>query len=1175
MRIERVALTGFKSFFEKTVFNFHSGITAIVGPNGCGKSNIVDAFRWVLGEQSAKSLRGDRMEDVIFSGSAAKKPKGMAEITLTMSGVNNGSSSESGELSVTRRLYRSGESEYLMNKIPCRLKDIRNIFLDTGLELKTYSILEQGKIDGILNSKPQERRFLIEEVAGVMKYNVRKAEALSKLESSRSNLQRLQDIITEVKRQINSIERYAKKAERYKRLFDEIKDIEIKVAVRDVALFKEELVSLAGSEIRLKDSEAELSTSLHSSDALIQEKKLLCVEKEKELENVQNKVNSAEKGFIEEEGGISLLKSDCENLKGRRQRLLVRDNEIKDTIEDIHARIKNIEHVSTEIDLELSTLEKTLDSKNEELSGLEGGIKDLEQDLELKRKSIFNKADEISSLKNEINSLSLIIENLDKKEKKNAEDIEALKSAISSISGSLKEADTKFNNLGAGLKDKLKMKESLLEDMNRQKKELTAGEEVLYRDREELAAMISRADSLKELNAGGKKAVKDNVKILCQVADIFDTLPEHETAIEAVLGEKLNVAVVDDRSAIEKALKLIKDENISRSGFIQANASPAMDSASYTTLSSDSIVAKAIDVVKVREGFSRIAELLLSDVVIVKNLNTAFDLWLKPGSAVSNGSYPRYFVTLDGEVLESSGIVFGGIEKGVLKIKREVRELEKNIESRNAAIISAENSVVSLKDGISDVERNLLSLDEEISLMEKSFHELEIQINGKREEEAALRKRLEFISAELMQEQKEKESTGRTLKEKTDLSKTFDEEKLSIEKEMVEIQENIGNKKSLFETLRSALTETMLSRTAIKEKIDSYLREGDRLRSELSGIEKKKEEMSAEHNDILTSAREKEEEIVKKEEVLKSSVVLIDELRKKSLEIKEILDAKTSELNLIEKQQKSYANELSSIRKELSGVEVKKTELSLKLGHIKEDIKKTYSIEIDTLTGEQSHAVQLLPEEEEKLLGLREKLQGIGPVNLGTLEELEELKTRYDFLTNQQSDLLQSVESLQETILKINRTTQKKLTEAFEALNVKFKEVFTILFGKGRAELILTEESILDAGIDVIAQPPGKKLQNLMLLSGGEKALTALSLLFAGFMIKPTPLCLLDEVDAPLDESNTDRFTSLLKGLSKNIQFIAITHNRRTMEVADYIYGVTMEEPGISKIVSMHLAEIV
>jgi chromosome segregation protein len=1172
MRIDRINLIGFKSFSEKTSFNFHPGLTAIVGPNGCGKSNIVDAFKWVLGEQSAKSLRGDSMEDVIFTGSAIKKPKGMAEVTLMLSGMGNGDSSAEGQVSVTRRLYRSGESEYMMNKIPCRLKDIKNLFLDTGLELKAYSILEQGRIDVILNSKPKERRFLIEEVAGVMKYNIRKTEALQKLETSRSNLQRLQDIVTEVKRQINSIDRYAKRAQRYKRLFDEIRDIEIKIAVRDTAVMGEELDTILSSEKNMKSRETELSTSIHSSDALIAEKKLQCVEQEKAIEEVQNTLHVTEREFVEEEGRISVVKSDCENLEGRLQRLRIREGELTDTGQSLHNQIGEVGQRNKELDTELVTIDEIVNAKNNELSALEHDIADIEQNLELKRRAVFHKTEEISDVKNEINNLTLIKEGLERKERKTVEDMKLIKNNISSVAAVLKEMSDEIHGLDAELKTRSRTKENLLNDLQNRKKELEEREEELYRDREDLAAMSSREESLKELDSAGESAVKDNVKILCQVADIFDARPEHETAIEAVLGDKLKAAVVDDQNEIKRALQFIREHKISRSGFIPVNISSIQQSPSGAVPSAH-VIGRALDFVSVKEGFQKVAVSLLNDVMIVENLDTAFDLWHKALSPSGNSQEVTCYVTLDGEVLEPSGIVSGGVERGVLKIKREIRELRKSIEKKQSHIVLAEKNVSNLKNDIAVLERNIASEESERTEKEKSYHELQLKRANMEEEEKEQRKRLDFLSAELKEDKKEKDRTGQGLDEKNKQFGTLENERHSIEEDVRVLQDNLGNKKNMLEGLRDDLTVNMLSRTALKEKKDSLVREHERLHLELGDLEKKKEQMSDEYRGIDTDISQKKEEIKQKQDALTSSVVTIGELKDKFSRLKEVLEARTAELTHMERQQKTYVDELTAARKELAQVEVKKTELSMGIDHIKDNIEKIYSTDIDHVTGEHDQPETLVVEEEEKLPGLRQKLQEIGPVNLGTLEELEELRTRYDFLTKQQDDLLQSIESLQETISKINRTTKKKLSDAFEALNEKFKEVFTVLFGKGRAELILTEDDILEAGIDIVAQPPGKKLQNLMLLSGGEKALTALSLLFAGFMIKPTPLCLLDEVDAPLDESNTDRFTSLLTALAKNIQFIIITHNRRTMEVADYLYGVTMEEPGISKVVSMHLAE--
>ena len=685
MRVERIELNGFKSFFDKTVFNFHPGVTAVVGPNGCGKSNIVDALRWVLGEQSAKSLRGDRMEDIIFSGTATRKPKGMAEVTLVISGASNGNQTESGEISVTRRLYSSGESAYLMNKLPCRLKDIKNVFLDTGLELKTYSILEQGKIDIILNSKHHERRFLIEEVAGVMKYNVRKAEALQKLEASQSNLQRLQDIIAEVKREINSIERFAKRAEKYKALFEEIKHIEVKIAVRNKELLSRELSDLTDSESTFKAKETELSTHIHSSDALIEKKKLSCTDKEKNLEEIQRIHNSAERGLIEEEGRISLLKRDCENLKGRLQRLLSRDSELEIEKDGTITQMNEMQSKITEMKGELANIDEILDTRKEARLSSETELRSSEEKLDAERKNIFNKAEQFSAFKNETSNLSLIKENLEKKEIKNDKDINTVKDEISQRAVSKREIEGEYHDVDTRLKNKYKQREEYSREISEKKEQLTVEEGYLYREREALEA-FEPEESLKELDRG-RKNVTDDIKILCQIADIFEPIPEYETAIEAVLGDKLNVTVVDDTQEIKKALEFIKEHNRDRSGFVSARVSPLSHSPPFATDSSSGIIGKAIDFVKVREGFDNIAALLLNDVFIVENLNTAFDLWQKFLFPTSKKSGSHYLVTFEGEVLEPSGIVFGGTEKNILKVKREIKDLEKNSKNKKASLV--------------------------------------------------------------------------------------------------------------------------------------------------------------------------------------------------------------------------------------------------------------------------------------------------------------------------------------------------------------------------------------------------------------------------------------------------------------------------------------------------------
>jgi chromosome segregation protein len=774
MRIERIELNGFKSFSEKTIFNFHPGVTAIVGPNGCGKSNIVDAFRWVLGEQSAKSLRGDTMEDVIFSGSASRKPKGMAEVSLVISGVNNGNVNQSAEVTVTRRLYRSGESEYLMNKVPCRLKDIKTVFLDTGLELKTYSILEQGKIDVILNSKPHERRFLIEEVAGVMKYNVRKAEALQKLESAQSNLQRLQDIVTEVKRQINSIERFAKRAEKYKALYEKIKSIEINISVRDADFLKRELDAVIDTENGLKNKETECSTHVHSADVLIEEKKLLCTDKEKVLEETQKKLNSAERDLLEEEGRISLLKSDCENLKERLKRLFARDSELSDEKENINAHADELERNSKDMEHEISGIEKILNSKNQLFLSLERELRDFDEKLDTERKNLFQKVEEFSTARNEIKNLSLMKENLENREKKSKSDLHNLKGELSQHAGTLKSAEKERHDLEKKLKEKDKVKELSSREINERREKLAAKEGSLYKDREELAAMVSRVESLKELDRGRMNVVDDKIKILCHIADIFEPLPEYETAIEAALGEKLNVAVVHDDQDVRRALQFIKEHKKDRSGFLSAKVFPISGNPPVSSSFSEQVIGKAIDFVKIKEGFGNIASLLLNDVMIVENLSTAFDIWKDTVKTSSQRSSPHYFVTVDGDVLEPSGVVYGGTEKNILQVKREIKELEQTILNKKNLIVSSEKEISSERESITSLESIIVSLNNEISAFEKSQHELEVKIAGTHEDKTRQQKKIEFFSLEIEQERKEKERIYSILDAKNETCKTWE-----------------------------------------------------------------------------------------------------------------------------------------------------------------------------------------------------------------------------------------------------------------------------------------------------------------------------------------------------------------------------------------------------------------
>ncbi len=814
MRIEKVEINGFKSFADKTTFNLHPGMTGIVGPNGCGKSNIVDAFKWVLGEQSAKSLRGSHMSDVIFAGSATKKKKGMAEVTLVLTdiikkqpdGTEEGGPDQTMKVAVTRRLYRSGESEYMMNKVSCRLKDIKNMFLDTGLELKAYSILEQGKIGDIVNSKPVDRRFLIEEVAGVMKYKVRKHEATNKLESSKRNLQRIQDIISEVKRQINTVDRHAKKAERYKKLFDEIKDIELRISKRDFKVLQEEISGLATSENSLKSREAEVSVNVHSQEALLEEKKRLCLEQEKNLGEIRLNLYALERETTEDEGKIALLKSDCDNLRERFNDLIKQSKNLTIEKETAADSIKEIKEGRAGMQEEFSALENTINEKNVVFAEAEKGIVDFEEGLELQRKNLFSKAEEISGIKNKISHISLNIENLSRKTEKSSDDINTLKNSLTSLDTTIEQTENELRRFESELQESRKNKEDLANSLKDKKNELSSNEQSLYSEREGLAGMTSKLESLKELEQSQRSAVVENINMKCQVSDIFDAPAEYETAIEAILGDKLGAAVVEDQGEITRALDVIKEQKTKRSGFITANLSRNVTTGP-SGIEGSGVIGEAAKFITPKEGFGAIASSLLSDVYLVDNLDNAFSLWTKHSD--DNGK-ALYLVTLEGEVLEPSGMVFGGSGKGVLKIKRLIKDLEKDISDKRSKVAGLETLVASTKDKIITLENDIISIDGVISGKEKYFHEMKVKVSGMKEENERLKKKQEYINIEITGDVKEKENLTIALEEKKKQSVMLEEEKLKIEEEIASVQCVISSRKGSLESMRTVLTEIKL-----------------------------------------------------------------------------------------------------------------------------------------------------------------------------------------------------------------------------------------------------------------------------------------------------------------------------------------------------------------------------
>lgn len=1169
MRVDKIELIGFKSFADRTTFHLHPGITCIVGPNGCGKSNVVDAFRWVLGEQSAKSLRGEKMEEVIFSGSSSKKPKGMAEVTMSLSGIAGSHEAvyrESSDVaadivSVTRRLYRSGDSEYMLNRNLCRLKDIKDIFLDTGLEVKSYSILEQDRIADILNAKPLERRFLIEEVAGVMKYNVRKKEAVSKLESSRTNLQRINDIITEVKKQISLLDRLAKKAEKYKKLTSEIHAIELKIAKKEYQSLKAAFQEIVAGYNQIKEKEVESKAGLSKIENENEIRKLELLEREKKLEQIQSIFFNLEKEIAAKEKTVAVAVTERDNFKEYLIKLYAQGEEYNKKEEEYILRKSELDVTEKDLAESIKVRATILSEKTGLVRALEDELTENEDLLENKRRDIFKIAEELSTLRNIQSKQQSALEGLKYREESSVKDSDTVKKALSDLDSSLWEVNSNLllnNNEILLLIDKKTIK---IKDISSDKEKIEHLRESLAKCKEELASFNTRIESLNEIvfDETTKEFLSGdlNFQMIASIADIFEIEHEYEKAIESVLSEKVNSFVLPTYYDIENAIARLKARGLGRTSFIPVHP-PLFD---VNNEAPEGTLGEAVSFVSTKEEFGDVAKNILANIYIVKDISTGVNL-------VSSG-YKSFFVTLDGEVIDPSGAVSAGEIKGVFRKKREIREIESAREQTRRRIEQLQEALTLILHGVSSKEHELQNIERIIVDKEKEISLMKLTAENYREEKERRSRKLAYLSLEIKQIMKEKESIEKLLQEKSNEIQMLESKKTDAEQNNSFLHGEISRKRTNLDEYRSEVTEIRLAITSFSERLESVSKEKENIVKEIDENIQKKSLLAEEVASTILRIQQREEEKAAIDGKIKDMIIEADKYRQEISEKKEVIDAGNEEFLASDQRIKEIRSEMEYLSKRIAELDIQKTEHKVKMESLYEQIRRNYGLAIDVLDVE-----PLIPEDERRLIDLRMRIQELGTVNLGTIEEYEELRARYEFLKNQQEDLERSIAELEEAITKINVTTRKKLREAFEALKTKFSEVFTSLFSGGKAELIMTDENnILETGIDIVAQPPGKRLQNINLLSGGEKTLTALSLLFASFLIKPTPLCILDEADSALDEVNTDKFAGMVKEFSKDTQFIIVTHNRNTMGVADYIYGITMEEAGASKVISMQLVE--
>jgi len=1175
VKIKRLEILGFKSFQDKVSLDFPQAITGVVGPNGCGKSNVVDAIRWVMGEQSAKNLRGKSMEDIIFGGTEFRKPLGMAEVSLffsTEDGRVPAKYLNFSEIQVTRRLYRDGESEYLLNKTPCRLLDVAELFMDTGIGARAYSIIEQGKIGMILHAKPEERRFLIEEAAGVTKFKARKLVALKKIEATRQNLLRISDIVSEIKRQMNGLQRQAKKAERFREIRLELKEIELLFAAKGYAAVDKER---GGLEAEITDLEARgeaLALRLSAEELAVEGHKITLLETERVLAAAQEDIFRWKGELQGGENKLEFQRRELGNLERHGARFEEELLGLRDQLAGSQRELETLAGQRGAFLEELAREGESLENREsllEEMAAVEAGVT---RELDEARRALFTALSEGAQAANQHAAAAKRLANI-------VERLQASSRERILLAERLVEATQKVEALQAELQGLRRSKELSDEELTLAsarevalKQAQETGEKILQQRRDELSGAASRLTSLQELEAqfaGYGQGVRNLLLAepfqdapFTMLADALDVEEEYEIPLEAVLGERLQYLLCATPQAALDAVAYLK---LSAGGRCSLVTSPPWQDVPGEQLPQAPAL---LNRVTLQEPFARLVAPLLSGAYLADDL---------PHAIALAAAFSRFtFVTRDGDLAHAGGIVNGGsaepAQQGIIHKKREIKGLTVEVERLTAEVQLLSRQRESRRQEIAEAEAERVELRQDL-------HRLEIKIlNAEKDLQSAGAecRRVEDSGAvrEMEEEQlaEEQASVAGELSQ-ADLKKGVAEErKHLLEGSVHALQGRLKGSRFEMDEAREIVTSLKVRVAALREKGEAAQRASLRvqglcadLTARITSRTGELEGSGAERSRLLSA-------IALGEESLRGIVGHQLASEQALLLIRERYEAEAATVQSEEASLKTGRGESATLRELLNSRSLRLSEVAMKLSYLEETLQQKHRMEIgEALAGYQ----EIEWDEAERgarQVELQKLIDDMGEVNLMAIDEFRQMEERFTFLTGQKDDLEESMNALQKAIQRINRTTRKRFLETFELVNAKFQQVFPRLFCGGHAELRLTdEEDLLSTGLEIVVQPPGKKLQNVSLLSGGEKALTAVALIFSIFMIKPSPFCLLDEVDAPLDDANIGRFNDMVREMSTGSQFIIITHNRATMAVADTLYGVTMEEPGVSKLVSVRL----
>ena len=1180
MQLKKLEIQGFKSFADKTEILFLDGITTIVGPNGSGKSNISDAIRWVIGEQSAKNLRGTKMEDVIFAGTEARKKVGFAEVSMYLDNSDGTLPIDYSEVIVTRRVYRSGESNYLINGNECRLKDIQAIFMDTGLGKDGYSIISQGKVDELLSNKSEERRHVFEEAAGIVKYRTRKEEATRKLENTQSTLQRVGDVIAEIEKTIGPLEVKAQTAKKFLQLRDELKLLDVKLFINSVdnnaenIQKVEEMLNTLQEDIEKQENlssqnetkKAELKQKIQELADKIEElrEKFFQVENEKEKlnskislldanSNASNaNINRLNNEILEDKEKVNLLKEELEKRAQKRENVFKNKEKFEIELQQKEEELSKIVATLDEKGMQIEELKKVIDSNNDRKFELKNQISSIDATIEAERKQLEEKKKQNEkniSVKDNLNfELAEISQNLGYKNKE------------------LKETNEKVEKIESNIKQV----QEKIDELDEKKSE--ANQSLMT-----IKAKYNYLVNLENENEGYSKSVrsildyaKTNSKVHGTIANIISTEEKYEYAIEIALGGFIQNIVVEDELIAKNLITYLNNNSLGRVTFLPLDSLSNVQDVNNKVLKNEGVVGIAYDLVTYDKKYEKAIKLALANTVVVDNIDNAIMLSKKIKNSLR-------IVTLSGELIAQTGSITGGKTAsrsgGVIGRKEKIAELEKVIYNKQGELEEFKKDIAKLEE-----ERN--NIKEELSQITPNKEALVIEIATLTEKRENIRKEIEKIENQKQSFTQVLEEINTNLENMEKSLEDNNQEIFNIDVQNAKQQEEIDEytrfnreRQKELDTLNEDVVNLKISLSSFDETVSSIDEMREKIQNDISNFENTITKKNDEIVQINEQIKQYNEEIIQIKETIENSSKIKEQYSTDTNALKEEKSKYEQDMEQIDTSIVNTLNTLNSIKEEKAKVESRKIKFEMELTNLKNKMWEEYELTVSSSKALINDDEEINVKQVEKDANrIRKEIKDLGEVNISSIEEYKSTKERYDFILNQKNDLEETKKKLENLISNMTSIMKQQFTKNFKLITENFNATFKKLFGGGKAELKLSDENdVLNSGIEIEVQPPGKKLQSMSLLSGGERALTATALLFAILQIKSPPFCILDEIEAALDDVNVHRFAEYIKEYSKKNQFIVITHRKGTMEVASSVYGVTMQEYGISKVVSMKL----